>query len=51
MLYLIMNYFNILLLIFIMSLMIKYIYLQIPNQFITQLQDQINIFFCHSFNQ
>jgi len=50
-LYLLINYFNILLFIFIITMMIKYFYLQIPNNFLNQLQDQINIFFCHSFNQ
>jgi hypothetical protein len=49
--YILINYFNILLFLLIIILMIKYFYLQIPNNFLNQLQDQINIFFCHSFNQ
>jgi len=49
--YILINYLNILLFLFLIILMIKYFYLQIPNNFLNQLQDQINIFFCHSFNQ
>lgn len=49
--YLLINYFNLVLFLGVMIWMIKYFYLQIPNNFVKQLQDQINIFFCHSFNQ
>jgi len=50
-LYILINYFNILLFMFIIIILIKYFYLQIPNHFLYQLQNQINLFFCHSFNQ
>ncbi len=50
-LYILIDYFHILLFIFIVILIIKYFYLQIPNNFLYRLRDQINIFFCHSFNQ
>ena len=49
--YLLLNYSSILLFLFIIILLVKYFYLQIPNNFLNQLQDQINIFFCHSFNK
>lgn len=45
------NYYHLFFFIFVLSLMIKHFYLQIPRNFLTQFQDQINIFFCHSFNQ
>lgn len=52
MIYFLINYFNILLLLLIIIIVIiKYFYLQIPTNFLNQLQDQINFFFCHSFNQ
>lgn len=49
--YLLINYFHILLFLSISILMMKYFYLQIPNNFLNRLQEKINLFFCHSFNQ
>lgn len=49
--YLLMNYFHLLVIVVILISTMKYFYHQIPNNFFKQLQDQINIFFCHSFNQ
>ena len=49
--YFLFNYFPLLIILVIIFSTMKYFYLRIPNNFFKQLQDQMNIFFCHSFNQ